>query len=327
MDQSRVCLTTFIYGVKYQEYIPFLVYSCKKAYPEYDIVLFLYEKLAPHIKDQLSLINIKNVYIREETFNDCPQMTPLKAKSLRWVLWDDVFKEYDYLYIVDIDMFYIREPKPLHEQHCEHMKTTLLPYDNLARCFERHPFNLISVGSRVKNAGLQNIFGFFFGTRKDLRLSGLHFIDVNKYYSIYNEEQRAKYQRMIYEGKFMRNVYSCNNESFLYLIMKEIGLEPERLAIQTNSNNMLDFDNCTRPEFRPHHGIHMGIFRQELQGKHEILESDAYNYYVSQFSNNIMNDTVFVSLINMSSDSMRTHFDRLFRYYKLSYYVDKKEII
>lgn len=318
MDQSKVCLTTFIYGVKYQEYIPFLVYSCKKAYPEYDIVLFLYDKLESIIKKQLSILDTQNVYIREESFKDCPHMTPLKAKSLRWVLWDDTFRNYDYLYIVDIDMLYIREPKLIHEQHCEHMNTTGLPYDNLVRCFKRSPFNLISIGSRLKNAGLQNIIGYLFGTRNDFRLSGLHFIDVENYYKIYNDEQRKYYKRMIYKGKFIRDVYSCNNESFLYLIMKEIGLTPGRLAIQTNSINMLDFENCARPEFRPHHGIHMGIFRIELQEKHEILESKPYDYYVKQFTKNIMNDKVFITLLNMSSERMKIQFDRFFRYYKLN---------
>lgn len=318
MASTRVCLTTFIYGVRYQEYIPFLVYSCKKAYPEYDIVLFLYDKLTKDIKDQLSKINSQNVYIHEGVFNDCPQMTPLKAKSLRWVLWDDVFEKYDYLYIVDIDMLYIREPKPLHEQHIEHMKTTGLPYDNLARCLERTPFNYISIGSRIKTTGLQNLGGFFFGSRKDYRLSGLHFIKVDDYFRIYNEKLRRFYRNKIFQGTYMKNVYSCNNESFLYLLMKEIGLSPNRLAIQTDSCRMLDFNNCERPEFRPHHGIHMGIFRQEIESPNDILDSQVYNYYVSQFVNTIMQDNSFLSILQMSSYNVKKQFDRLYRYYKLN---------
>ena len=130
VDKEKVCLTTFIYGIKYQAYIPFLVYSCNKSYPEYDIRLYLYENLDENVKKQVDLVNAPNLTIKERHFSDCPNMNPLKAKSLRWVLWDDAFMNYDYLYVVDIDMLYIKEPTPLHVQHVEHMKTTGLSFDN-----------------------------------------------------------------------------------------------------------------------------------------------------------------------------------------------------
>ena len=60
-------------------------------------------------------------------------MKPYIAQTLRWVIWDPIFMKYDYLYIADIDMFYIREPIPLHIQHVEHMTLTGLPFDNLIR--------------------------------------------------------------------------------------------------------------------------------------------------------------------------------------------------
>lgn len=46
-------LTTYIAGTKYQAFIPLLVYSCKQAYPEYDIALFLHETLDPRVKQSL----------------------------------------------------------------------------------------------------------------------------------------------------------------------------------------------------------------------------------------------------------------------------------
>ena len=33
----KICLTTFVQGHLYQEYLPMLIYSIGKAYPEYDV--------------------------------------------------------------------------------------------------------------------------------------------------------------------------------------------------------------------------------------------------------------------------------------------------
>lgn len=61
----KVCLTTFVYGEAYQAYIPFLMYSCYKAYPEYDMVIFVYKSLAKNIKKQIEKLNYSNVTIIE----------------------------------------------------------------------------------------------------------------------------------------------------------------------------------------------------------------------------------------------------------------------
>ena len=315
---NRVCLTTYIYGMKYQAYIPFLVYSCHKAYPEYDIRLFLHEELDPSVRHLLEYIHKDNLYITEKVFADCPNMNALKAKSLRWVLWDDAFLDYDYLYVVDIDMLYIREPKPLHEQHVEHMQTTGLPYDNLVRCLQRHPFKPRSIAFRMKNAGLRSFFNYLFGSRKDYRLTGLHFIAVQPYYSIFTSELREKYKKKIYDGSFVSLMMSSNNEAFLYQMMKQVNLHPEKLAIQTQSYKMLDFNNCSRPEFRPHHGIHLGIFSQELNFTQDsTLDSDVYGFYVDQFKLLILSDPVFIQLYNNSTENIKMIFNRVLSYYKI----------
>lgn len=320
---ARVCLTTFVYGVKYQAYIPFLVYSCHKAYPEYDIRLYLYDKLNTGVKKQLDLIDANNVVIKERHFADCPKMNSLKAKSLRWVLWDDAFMEYDYLYVVDIDMIYIRESQPLHEQHILHMTTTGLAYDNIARHFKRHPFSASSLGQRFKLAGLTAFIPFLFGTREDNRASGLHFINVKQYFSVFTESKRKEYQNMIYNGRFMRLCLSSNNETFLYSMLQRVGLNPDKLPVQTQSYIMLDFNNPTREEFRPHHGLHLGIFREDLQAKGKrktILDSSTYTYYIDIFKRDYLSDSLFLSLLNKSSVTIKKQFDNLLRYYNITTY-------
>ncbi len=315
---EKVCLTTYIYGEKYQHYIPFLVYSCHKAYPQYDIILFLHEKLDAGIKVLVDKIGATNVQIKECVFSDCPKMSGLKAKSLRWVLWDDTFLNYDYIYVIDIDMLYIKEPTPLHIQHIEHMRTTGLPYDNMARCFTRKPFKLTSLGQRLKYAGVHNIFRFLFGSRIEYRASGLHFIEVKQYYQILTKVHREKYLRMIYDGTYIYSVMFCNNEVFLYNMLKDIGLCPEKMAIQTRPENMLDFNNTTRAEFRPHHGIHLGIFRVQWEpGTNTILESDTYKYYVNIFRREILTDKLFKEIYNAIPQDLQLQFDRLIYYYGL----------
>lgn len=316
---DKICLTTYIYGIRYQAYIPFLVYTCHSAYPEYDIRLFLYDSLDKNVKDQLDSLNVSNLYITERCFSDCPQMTPLKSKSLRWVLWDDAFLDYDYLYVVDIDMLYIREPLALHLQHIEHMKTTGLPYDNLARCFHRKPFQLHSIGYRLKHAGYRSFFRYLFGTRDDYRLSGLHFIQVQPYYKLFNADVRTKYKKMIYDGSFVSLTLSSNNEAFLYQIIKQTIPGIERVAIQTESYKMLDFNNYTRPEFRPHHGIHLGIFRQDLRGRRKtILDCETYKYYLQHFQESYLTDTAFLQLCQQSPSFIKEQFNNLFNYYNIN---------
>lgn len=317
-SKEKVCLTTFIYGVSYQAYIPFLVYSCHKSYPDYDIRLYLYDNLDESIKKQLDVIHVPNVVIIEHHFADCPNMTSLKAKSLRWVLWDDIFVDYDYLYIIDIDMLYIKEPTPLHVQHVEHMKTTGLSFDNLVRCFKRHPFRYRSIGYRIKQAGFKSIVKYFFSSTKDYRLTGLHFIETKRYYKLYDKDKILYFKNKIYDGSFLSLFMSSNNESFLYYIAKTSGLGPEKLAIQTESYKMLDFNNYKRPEFRPHHGIHLGIFRQDLEseGKRKtILDSEVYSYYIDAFVKDFLYDPLFCDILENSSDGIKRQFDNLFRYY------------
>ena len=319
--KEKVCLTTYIYGITYQAYIPFLVYSCHKSYPEYDIRLYLYDDLDENVKSQLEIIGADNVVIIDHQFSDCPNMNPLKAKSLRWVLYDDALLSYDYIYVVDIDMLYIKEPTPLHVQHIEHMNTTGLTFDNLARCFKRHPFNYRSIAYRIKQAGLISILKYFFSSIKDYRLTGLHFIDAKRYYALYSHDKIDYFRSKIYDGSYLSFFMSSNNESFLYYIAKSSGLCPERLAIQTESYKMLDFNNYTRPEFRPHHGIHLGIFRQDLeaQGKRKtILDSDVYSYYVDIFKRDYLNDLLFRTILKKARVDIKQQFDNMFRYYRMS---------
>ena len=320
-NNTKVCLTTFIYGIQYQSYIPFLLFFCYKAYPEYDVVLFLHDKLDEKIKGQIDSLDLKNkITIHENHFYDCPNITPLKSKAFRWILWDDVFLEYDYLYTVDIDMFYIRESIPLHTQHIQHMNYIGLPISNLARKLKYNPFNLSTLATRLKNAGFNSIFKFFYHEKHEIRTTGLHFVDIKRYYSLLTEEYRERFKKDIYTGHFLSYIMASSDEIFLTEILKKIGIEHSKLGFQKNSVNMLDFSNPNRLEFRPHHGIHMGIFRggQSITSPHPILESNAYTYYLVKFKKEVLNDSKFYQILEDAPDNIKIAFKCLFQYYGIN---------
>ena len=320
MKNKRVCFTTFIYGEIYQEYIPLFLYSCHKSYPEYDVHLFLYEGLREDIKKLINLLDINNVYFHEHSFCECKKMKPYIAQTLRWVIWDPIFMKYDYLYIADIDMFYIREPIPLHIQHVEHMILTGLPFDNLIRKVRRYPWKYDTLGSRIKRAGFNSILNFLFGSKTDYKLTGLHFIDVKPYYKKFDTATINKYKRMIIDNSFVNKVMSANDESFLYFMINDVGFDLSRLGIMTDNIKMLDFNARHEIEFRPHHGIHMGIFRVNKEpGSDEILNSDVYKYYIQEFISSIMNDSTFKQLLESAPERIKLTFERMFYYYKISF--------
>ena len=329
MEKKSCLLTTYVSGLKYQAFIPMLVYSCKKAYPEYDIMLFLHDKVQPSVKDVLQKTGLeKEVVIKENVFKDeLPQITPLQAKSCRWILWDKAFLSYQYLYIIDIDMFYIREPMPLHIQHSERMKMTGLPFDNMRRKLLLHR-SIPGLINRLKSSGLHNILHYLFDQNVcEERLSGLHFIDIERYYTESNISYLNAIKERLFKKYYFPEILTGNNEVLLANISKGLGYNLNILGIQTNSAKSLSFEDIYRDEFRPHHGFHLGIFRVEGFEKlnedekvmfSPILESDAYKYYLKQYKD-IIRQKDFGVLYKNLPKLAKTYIDRLHSYYHIDY--------
>jgi len=328
MAESKICVTTYIYGEKYQDYISLLIYSIHKAYPKYYIILFLHGVLRKDIDDQLKHCDLyHNLEIKQNVFADCPKMSSLKAASFRWVLWDNIFLNFDYLYIVDIDMFYIREPIDLHIQHILHMKTTELPFDNMRRKLLKHAsvkMFIISFLRRIKHTGGGKIINYILSYNKtEYCLSGLHFINIKKYYSRFTSERRKFYTELIYSGDYLKYIMSPNDEVFLHRINQDLGFDLSKIAIQTNETVSLDFNNPERAEFRPHHGIHFSLFRRAdnnflREYEKNILNSEPYKYYVRIFKNEIKNDPNFIQLYQTFNCNLKLYFERFYQYYSIS---------
>lgn len=315
---ERVCLTSFIYGEKYQQYLPLLLYSINKSYPEYDVVIFVYEHLSPVIKESLTNHNLLNKYrIIENAFAECEKMTPLLSQTLRWTLWDSSFEDYDYIYIIDIDIIYVKEPIPLHVQHLTHMQVTGLCYDNMRRVVKRKrtPFAL---ARRFKYARFKSFLKYLWRNHTEYRATGLHFVRVKDYYSMLTVDKLNSYREDIINGRWLNYVMIPNDEVFLYHILGTEGLHPEKLAIQSNSYSSLDFNNPERSEFRPHHGIHLGTFRGGSDNYYEILNSPTYSYYAKMFREHYFHDPVFVEIIEESPDFIKSEVKKLTDYYAIN---------
>lgn len=323
LTKAKVCVTTYVWGDRYQEYVPIAAYSILKMYPEYDVIIFLHGTLHPTLKSSLRELNIENrVKIIEKKFHDCPNMNASKSMAFRWVLWDDLFLNYDYLYTIDIDMFYIQEPMPLHLQHVYHMENvTHLPFDNMRRIVKRSNYTLkqqlIDILSLIKNFGIKYLFNYIMKSRDDIyMLSGLHFVDIKKYYAVLNKDKMESYIKSIYDGSYIRNLNSYNNEAFLYQMLKDLGFNVDILAEQDWNNTYAhcDFNNYDKPLFRPTHGIHMGNYRStpDLSEIEKILSIPSEKYYRDYMINKLIVDSDFIHFLSVLNDSAREHFRKYF---------------
>lgn len=325
MEKKECLLTTYVAGEKYQAFIPLLVYSCKKAYPEYDIVLFLHETLNEEIRLCLKNANLYDqVTIMENVYNTGHALSAFQAEAMRWVLWNDIFRCYKYLYIVDIDMFYIREPIPLHVQHLMHMTTTMLPYDNLRRNLILDWRGIVRYIKNYKFRGLMMYPALIWNIKTQVsQLSGLHFVEINAVYTDAFINRLEYYRNLIISNRPIKGLKAYNSECLLYLIMEESGYDNSKLAIQTNPTDMLPFSNPERSEFRPHHGIHLGIFRpgvicmiDKVKFIREILDSDTYRYYITKYKK-IYDTMEFQSFLSQMPQTVLGYIERLNDYYNI----------
>lgn len=320
-----VCLTTYIYGEKYQSYIPLVLYSLAKSYPEYRVIIFLSGKIDPQLQPALEVINkiYSNYKIVENTFDDCKSMSPLKARSFRWVLWDDEFLLYDYLYYIDSDLLFVKEPVSLAEQHIKHMN--FIGSDcvsNILRKKELPNSDLYLYLAAIKHAGLYGLLNYPFN-KCVYRMSGLHFVKVSSYFSYFTRDFIREYKRKISTGKAFREILYPNDEALLYHMMKVAGCNMSIYGIQTTSASMFGIFEPMKQLYCPHHGIHMGIFRipsfAKTEWTLEQLNSNDYLYYAKYIADNWFVDSAFLELYSIMPDTIKDDFMCFCEFYNIEF--------
>lgn len=328
----KICFATYIHGDNYQDFIPWILYTVGKAYPEYYTIIFINGEIRRDLVPQINLVNsVNNNYkIIQHYFDDCKHMNPIKAQSIRWVIWDDMFNDFDYIYYIDSDMFFIREPIPMHEQHIRHMKyiksnciSNILRRKKLGISYSNRYITWLNykyggIGTVVRQAVTPYVF----------RVSGLHFVKVPEYFGYVNAAVREKYKQVIFDGSGLKRLAFYNDEHLLYKMLEDSGCDLSVLGIQQSSVSMFGMNNPERKEFCPHHGIHMGIFRTELDALKDWaiaqLESEDYKYYIDQFHKYYVSDSLFNELLNSSPDRIKERFYRMYKYYDIEFNNIKK---
>lgn len=315
---NKMCMVGYNFGEKYQGFIPFYIYSTLKAYPEYDVLVFSGTKINQQVKRSLILLEgMGNFEVIENydfgvNFEDILDYGYYK-QALRWLFYDERFEKYESLYIGDIDILILKEEDDIYTQHMKHCKVLDLPYSNYRRAIaKKESFSIKEIVYYTLTLNKKMI------TRKlnknvilENRLSGLHFIKTSEYYRKVKPFFNSYLN--ILTGKEIRNDL-FNDEAILFDLIEKsgVGLPP----VSPNSPD-LDNKNAENIAFRPHHGIHLGIFKNKKtqMNQRQVLQSYVYKNYYSQYSELKNNDSIFIELLNYTSPFTKRIFDNMENYY------------
>ena len=183
MASRDLCFAT-IANEPYQEYIPLYIYFARTAYPESKVNIYFHGQLHPVIERSLGRLEPHGFAIKG--LCDRPPATAQLFKSLRWVLYDPEFAEFDNLYLSDVDIYFGRETPSLCAQHLDHCARTGLPYSNIVR------------------PGIHRLAG------------GGHFVRVKEYFAR-TRPAIDEYRRRIFAGE----IEVESDEQILYQIVAE----------------------------------------------------------------------------------------------------------
>lgn len=308
----RKCLIiTYVFGDDYQSFIPFYIYFINAEYPDYDIRLYLDRPIAIKYKKQLEKLNCFGYDIR--LFN--PQELGLSGKALenynisravRWFLMTEDVQEYDTIYCGDIDILIMHEESGLYEQHIRHTIFLKLPYSNSVRVYEEKN-TLRHLLGNIKRYGFRETYATAtFPIRKWRRLTGLHFFKTKECVGKidFAKTDLIRELNLVAEGKSdYWTKSSINDESVLYELMKRAGLgvpeyDETNLAV---GKTIVENTNPNSFNFRPHHGLHLALWRSK-KVDYEVSLSNIYQSYYEDFLKKYTADQFLQNMIKENND-------------------------
>lgn len=222
-----LCFAAYVFG-EYQKYIPLFTYSALRQYPQAYVKVYLDSTMKDSIKEVLLRIReelssnfevLENYTLDINIDQERVNIIGGVKKIYRWLLPEDEFLNFDYLYIGDIDVFFLREEIPLLDFHIIHCNKTGLPFSNIVR--------KLSTGNLTD------------------RLTGLHFIDRRNYYEMVGP-LISEYLR---NTECLENVlrHMKRDEQFLYHLVSR------SMDIKCFENDIILND----VRYRPWHGLHL----------------------------------------------------------------------
>lgn len=198
MDERNLCFATYVFG-NYQKYIPYYIYSISRLYPHSSIKIFLDTSLDENISGIIKKIEKKGfsnhqVIPHFETIKEF-QNIEIKGgagKLNRWILESDMFSDFEFVYVGDVDILFLPEEIPLLDFHKKQMEILKVPFSNKVRVDEN--------GFSAK------------------RLTGLHFFKTKEYL----EEIRPILSVLKNDEEFRADFFSGieRDEHFLYKLNK-----------------------------------------------------------------------------------------------------------
>jgi len=278
--KKKLCITTYVSGEAYQEFIPVFLFSIYKSYPQYDVTIFCGEKIKSNVKTNLSLLqDLFDFKVIENYMSYVPtSLTPrVSSMSKRWLLYSDDFLNYEYVYIGDIDIFILQESPDLLAQHLIHCDTIGLDYSNV-----------------IRKSGSP-------------RITGLHFVKRKPYYDkmlpvIHKYTELMENNLLNYEGSCEFMLYDMVNEAGLGLCPRALG---KVVADPTN------------PSFRPEHGVHLAVFRDFILKKKKLNTENFANKMKNLV--NVIDDPIFKKIeSNFESKMLKRIFKRIHKYDSVS---------
>jgi len=99
---KTACITTVCTDDRFQYYIPMFIHTCKRAYPEYPVKVFLRGRLDDITRSAISLIPYKGYTVEENFGKDFPHRVS-SCNSIRFILGKDHFPKCDIVYFTDVD--------------------------------------------------------------------------------------------------------------------------------------------------------------------------------------------------------------------------------
>lgn len=321
-NKNKLCITSFVFGPKYVEYIPIYIYSILKSYPDYYPLIFYHAKLSEKIKYQLGCLKeIGNFHVVENYCSD-NKMTRMKAAALRYFTYHESFNLFSAIYVGDVDLLIVKEKPGIFEQHMNHCSTIDLPYSNIVREYYEKKIDLPLLFKRFYENGIYSvIFSIFRKSYKVSKLSGLHFFQTQEYFQK-TQSLSDKYLDIILcrsiKNKWKTRSHSegFNDECLLYDFIKEADLGfPSGYQY---GPHLLDYRRFNESGFRPHHGIHLGIFRKENFRTHynDLLLNDFYVEYFKVYRSVYCSDPIFQELSKNYSTWLSNIFSRMEKFYQ-----------
>ena len=273
---KKLCAIANVWG-RHQAYIPLYVLSWHRAYPDVDIRIYLNDTIPPHVRKSLDYLNVydhvtiiedsgKLVGLSEKVLKSKPNKI---TRSLRWLVFEPVFMEYESLYISDIDIVIAKEPISLYEQHMRHCSYLRLPYSNIVR---REPVCDAQTG------------------RMWHRLTGLHFVQTKEYMQAIMtvRDKLVREVNLLADNESEMYELKCFRDEFLlYDLVRLAGLglpgdtpPPDIKSIQQQIITQPYVINPEQINFRPHHGLHLGLARGDGSLLHGAWNATYKAYYL-----------------------------------------------